>query len=213
MIQMEEEIKPAEKKYYDYISVAKRTTQNVYFVAQHDKKSMFELLLKNSDKKQTVVLTRSKKVVLTRSKKNADELADYLKSKEIKAVSIHGNHRAEQINDARLSFNVGETTILITTDMILKSMQLTGIERVISYDLPLVPQEYFARLILVDEVGESISFVSPDEEGTLETIEFLMKCEMKELELEEFSPTAAPKKEKKKKKPRHTKKRVKKEED
>ena len=166
---------------------------------------MFELLLKNSDKKQTVVLTRSKK--------NADELADYLKSKEIKAVSIHGNHRAEKINDARLSFNVGETTILITTDMILKSMELTGIERVISYDLPLVPQEYFARLILVDEVGESISFVSPDEEGTLETIEFLMKCEMKELELEEFSPTPAPRKEKKKKKPRHTKKRVKKEED
>jgi len=202
---MKEEIKPAEKKYYDYISVAKRTTQNVYFVAQHDKKSMFELLLKNSDKKQTVVLTRSKK--------NADELADYLKSKEIKAVSIHGNHRAEQINDARLSFNVGETTILITTDMILKSMELTGIERVISYDLPLVPQEYFARLILVDEVGESISFVSPDEEGTLETIEFLMKCEMKEQELEEFSPTPAPRKEKKKKKPRHTKKRVKKEED
>jgi len=202
---MQEENKPAEKKYYDYISVAKRTIQNVYFVAQHDKNSMFELLLKNSDKKQTVVLTRSKK--------NADELADYLKLKEIKALSIHGNHRAEQINDARLSFNVCETTILITTDMILKSMELTGIERVISYDLPLVPQEYFARLILVDEVGESISFVSPDEEGTLQTIEFLMKCEMKEQELEEFSPTPTPKKEKKKKKPRHPKKRVRKEED
>jgi len=200
---MEEEKKPAEKKYYDYISVAKRTTQNVYFIAQHDKNSMFELLFKNSDKKQTVVLTRSKK--------NADELADYLKLKEIKALSIHGNHRAEQINDARLSFNVGETTILITTDMILKSMELTNIECIISYDLPLVPQEYFARLILVDEVGESISFVSADEEGTLQAIEFLMKCEMKELELEKFSPTPAPKKERKKKKPRHAKKRVKKE--
>ena len=202
---MQEEIKPAEKKYYDYISIAKRTTQNVYFVAQHDKNSMFELLLKNSDKKQTVVLTRSKK--------NADELADYLKLKEIKALSIHGNHRAEQINDARLSFSVCETTILITTDMILKSMELSNIERIISYDLPLVPQDYFSRLKLVDEVGESISFVSPDEEATLEAIEFLMKCEMKELELEEFSPTPAPKKEKKKKKPRHPKKRVKKEEE
>jgi len=202
---MEEEIKPAEKKYYDNISIAKRTTQNVYFVAQHDKNSMFELLLKNSDKKQTVVLTKSKK--------NADELASYLKSKEIKALSIHGNHRAEQINDARLSFNVGETTILITTDMILKSMELTNIERIISYDLPLVPQDYFTRLKLVDEVGESISFVSSDEEGTLEAIEFLMKCEMKVLELEDFSPTSAPKKERKKKKPRHAKKKVKKEED
>ena len=202
---MQEENKPAEKKYYDFISVAKRTTQNVYFVAQHDKNSMFELLLKNSDKKQTVVVTKSKK--------NADELASYLKSKEINAVSIHGNHRAEQINDARLSFSVGETTTLITTDMILKSMELTNIERIISYDLPLVPQEYFSRLKLVDEVGESISFVSSDEEATLEAIEFLMKCEMKELELEGFSPTSAPKKEKKKKKPRHSKKRVKKEED
>ena len=205
MIDMHEENKPAEKKYYDFISIAKRTVQNVYFVAQHDKNSMFELLLKNSDKKQTVVVTKSKK--------NADELASYLKSKEIKALSIHGNHRAEQINDARLSFNVGETRILITTDMILKSMELTGIERVINYDLPLIPQEYSSRLKLVDELGESISFVSPDEEGTLETIEFLMKCEMKELELEVFSPTPAPKKERKKKKPRHAKKRVKKEQE
>ena len=202
---MHEENKPAEKKYYDFISVAKRTPQNVYFVAQHDKNSMFELLLKHCDGKQTVVVTKSKK--------NADELADYLKLKEIKAVSIHGNHRAEQINDARLSFNVGETRILITTDMILKSMELTGIERIINYDLPLVPQEYSSRLKLVDELGESISFVSPDEEGLLETIEFLMKCEMKELELEEFSPTPAPKKERKKKKPRHPKKRVKKEQE
>ena len=205
MIPMQEEKKPAEKKYYDFISIAKRTIQNVYFVAQHDKNTMFELLLKNSDKKQTVVLTRSKK--------NADELASYLKSKEIKAVAIHGNHRAEQINDAQLSFNVGETTILITTDMILKSMELTGIERIISYDLPLVPQDYFARLKLVDELGESISFVSSDEEATFESIEFLMKCEMKELELEGFLPTSAPKKEKKKKKPRHSKKRVKKEDE
>jgi len=92
-------------------------------------------------------------------------------------------------------------------------MELSNIERIISYDLPLVPQEYFARLKLVDEVGESISFVSADEEATLEAIEFLMKCEMKELELEEFSPTPAPRKEKKKKKPRHPKKRVKKEEE
>lgn len=201
---MQEEKKPADKKYYDFISVAKRTTQNVYFVAQHDKNSMFELLLKKSDKKQTVVLTKSKK--------NADALASYLNSKEMKSLSIHGNHRTEQINDARLSFNVGETSILITTDMILKSMKLTNIERIISYDLPLVPQDYFTRLKLVDELGESISFVSADEEATLEAIEFLMKCEMKELELEEFSPTSAPKKERKKKKPRHIKKRVKKEE-
>ena len=151
-----EVIKPKEKKYYDFISIAKRTAQSVYFVAQHDKNRMLELLIKNSDEKQTVVLCKSKK--------NADGLAEYLKAKEIKATAIHGNHRAEQINDARLSFNVGETKVLITTDMILKSMELPNIERVISYDLPLISQDYFSRLRLVDEIGESICFVSADEE-------------------------------------------------
>jgi len=200
---MPEEKKIVEKKYYDFISVAKRTTQNVYFVAQHDKNKMFELLLKSSDKKQTVVLCKSKK--------NADSLAEFLKAKDIKAIAIHGNHRVEQINDARLSFNVKQINILITTEMILKSMELTNIERIISYDLPLVAQDYFPRLKLVDEIGEAICFVSSDEEVMLESIEILMRCEMKELELEGFSPTPAPKKEKKNKKPRHSKKRVTKE--
>ena len=200
-----EVIKPKEKKYYDFISIAKRTPQSAYFVAQHDKNRMFELLLKNSDKKQTVVLCKSKK--------NADDLAKSLKSCDIKATVIHGNHRAEQINDARLSFNIGETNILITTDMILKSMELTNIERVISYDLPLVAQDYFSRLKLVDEIGEAICFVSADEEVIFESMEFLMRTKVKELELKEFSPTAAPKKEKKKKKPRHSKRKVKKEEE
>ncbi|WP_455755712.1 helicase-related protein [Sulfurimonas sp.] len=194
---------PEEKKYYDFISVAKRTTQNVYFVSQHDKNRMFELLLENTETKQTIVITKSKK--------NADELATYLKEKDIKAIAIHGNHRAQQINDARTSFNDKQTNILITTDMILKSMELTNIERIVSFDLPIVPQDYFSRLKLVDEVGESISFVSSDEEVTLESIELLMRCEMKELELKGFSPTPAPRKEKKKKKPRHSKKRVTKE--
>ncbi|MCD6173548.1 MAG: DEAD/DEAH box helicase [Sulfurimonas sp.] len=195
--------KPKEKKYYDFISIAKRTAQSVYFVAQHDKNRMLELLIKNSDEKQTVVLCKSKK--------NADSLAEYLKAKEIKATAIHGNHRAEQINDARLSFNVGETKVLITTDMILKSMELPNIERVISYDLPLISQDYFSRLRLVDEIGESICFVSADEEIIFESMEFLMRTEVKELELEDFSPTPAPRKEKKNKKPRHVKRKVKKE--
>jgi len=199
------EEKRVEKKYYDFISVAKRTTQNVYFVAQHDKNIMFELLVKSREKKQTIVLCKSKK--------NADELAKYLKSKDIKATAVHGNHRAEQINDARLLFSVGEINILITTDMILKSMELKNIESIVSYDLPLVAQDYFPRLKLVDEVGEAVAFVSPDEEVMFENIEFLMRSQMKELELKEFSPTPTPKKEKKNKKPRQKRKKIKKDED
>lgn len=198
------EEKKQEKKYYDFISIAKRTKQELYFIAQHDKNVAFEILIKNADTKQ--------RVVVCKSKKNADALCAYLKSKGINSLAIHGNHRTEQVDDARRSFSVKETSILITTDMILKSLELNKkIDEIISFDLPLTGDEYFHRLRLIDEVGQSISFVSSDEEKNLEAIEYMMRTEMTEMELDGFSPTSAPKKEKKKKKPRHSKKKIKEE--
>ncbi|OIP54394.1 MAG: helicase [Helicobacteraceae bacterium CG2_30_36_10] len=203
-------IKPVAKRYYDYVSVGKRTKQVAYFVEQHDKTAMFEQLIKNSDKKQIVVMVKSKR--------NADALSKYLKEKDISATVIHGNHRVEQIEEAGKAFNAGEINILITTDMILKSLNLTNIQQILSYDLPLKAEEYFVRLSYVDEIGESISFVTLDEEKVLETIEFMMKLEMPQEELEGFTPTPAPQGKRlgqrfkdQKKKPRHSKKRVKKE--
>jgi len=37
-------------KYFDHVSVAKRTKQVAYFVEQHDKTAMFEQFIKNSEK-------------------------------------------------------------------------------------------------------------------------------------------------------------------
>lgn len=202
--------KPVTKRYYDYVSVGKRTKQVAYSVEQHDKTAMFEQFIKNSDKKQTVVIARSKR--------NADALNKYLQEKDITSTVIHGNNRAEQIEEAGKAFNASEINIIITTDMILKSLNLTNIEQIVSYDLPLKAEEYFVRLRYVDEVGESISFVSIDEEKVLETIEFMMKQEMPQEEVTNFSPTPAPQGKRlgqrfkdQKKKPRHSKKKVKKE--
>ncbi len=207
--QTDNPVKPVTKKYYDNISVAKRTKLVAYFVEQHDKAKMFEQFIKNSDKKQMVVTVKSKR--------NADALSTYLKTKDISANTIHGNHRAEQIEEAAKAFNSSGINILITTDMILKSLNLTNIEVIVNYDLPLKAEEYFVRLAYVDEVGESISFVSMDEEKILQSIEFMMKQEMPQEELKDFSPTPAPQGKRlgqhfkdQKKKPRHSKKRVRK---
>lgn len=202
---MEEVEIEQEKKYYDFISVAKRTPQAVYFIAQHDKNRALELLLQKAVTKQ--------RVVVCKSKKSADALHEYLDSKAMKSLAIHGNHRTEQIDDARRSFIVGETQLLITTDMILKSLELKNIEQIISFDLSLDTQDYFYRLRQVDELGESIVFVSSDDEKIFETLEYTMRSEMQEKEIEGFTPSTAPKKQKKKKKPRHSKKKVKKEDD
>jgi len=76
--------------------------------------------------------------------------------------------------------------------MILKSLNLTNIELIVNYDLPLDALEYFVRLNYVDEIGEAISFVSTGEKSILENIEFIMKQDMPKENVKDFSPTPVP---------------------
>lgn len=189
----------ATKKYYDYVSVGNRTKQTAYFVQQHDKNRMFLELLKTLENKQILVLVKSKR--------SADGLMEFLNEKGVKSLAIHGNHRASQIQDAQTTFNSKETTILITTDRILDTLELTDVNVLVNYDLPLEEADYFKRLRLVDEIGESISLIDPEDERTLTSIEMMMKCEMTEVEIENFEHTnrSQTTTKDKTKKPRHKK--------
>jgi len=189
----------SKKKYYDYVSVGNRTSQKASFVQNHDKNRMFEELLKTFENKRVLVLVKSKRT--------ADELLKYLSEKEIVALCAHGNHRASTIEEVASAFNDKEATIFITTDRILEKLSLTDIEVLVNYDLPLQGPDYFMRLRLVDEIGESISFVDPEDESMLALIEHMMKCEMDELTLENFehSKGVAVQTKDKRKKPRHKK--------
>lgn len=195
------------KIYYDPISVAKRTKQVAYFVQEHDKAAILEQIIKSSDTKQSVVIVKSKKI--------ADELGIYLNNLNIKAIAIHGNHRHEQHEEAVKVFNSKEINYFITTDKILESLELTSIEQIISYHLPLEPKQYLTRIGFLKEIGNAITLISPEEQTLLDGVEFAMKMDIPEEELEGFIPSPAPIENKttnvKKKKPRHTKKKQKKE--
>ena len=196
---------PVKKIYYDPISVAKRTKQIAYFVGEHDKPALLEQIIKNIGIKQTIIVVKSKR--------SADELSEYLKSKDFKATAIHGNHRAEKLEDTAKAFNAGELNILVTTDMILQSLDLTNIQLMLSYDLPSEAHHYLTRVGYLKEVGESIAFVSPEDDKSLVAIEFAMKADIEEGEVEGFTPTPhshTSKVKDKKKKPRHRKKKAKK---
>jgi ATP-dependent RNA helicase RhlE len=198
----EETPTPKEKKYYDNISMGQRTSQSVYFVAQHDKASMLERYLQNADKKRTVVVVQSKMT--------ADELSARLNEKNVKSAAAHGNHRPEQLQAAAKAFNDGEIGLLITTDMILLALGLENVELLVNFDLPLEAQSYFKRLRFVDEVGQSVLYVKPDDEKAFSTIEYMMRGEIAEVEMEGFEPTPhAPRPKDKTKKPRHKTVRIK----
>ena len=192
--------------YYDQRSVALRTTQNIYFVKEHDKTAILDLLLNDYKEKQVVIVVKSKK--------KADALSTFLTSKEFGATAVHGNHRQTQQQEAATKFNAGSLHIIITTDMILKTLALENIKLMISYDLPDVSQEYYNRLAFMKEHGVGMALVSPEDEYNLDEIEYNMKKEIEEKEVEGFVATATPKhtnkaKKDRTKKPRHRKSKVK----
>ena len=196
--------------YYDQRSVALRTTQSFYFVKEHDKTAMLGLLLNDYKKMQVVIVVKSKK--------KADALSALLTSKEFNATAVHGNHRQEQQQAAATQFNIGTLNIIITTDMILKKLALENIRLVLSYDLPDIPQDYYIRLAFMKELGMAMALVSPADEPLLSDIEYNMKKEIEEKEVEGFVPSATPThtrktKKDRTKKPRHRKNKIKKEKD
>jgi len=199
-----------EEIYYDQRSVALRTTQSIYFVKEHDKATMLGLLLTDYKEKQVVIVVKSKK--------KADALSKLLISKEFNATAVHGNHRETQQQEAASKFNLGSLNVIITTDMILKTLALENIKLVLSYDLPELPQEYYNRLAYMKEQGDSIALISPEDEYNLDEIEYNMKKEIEEKILEGFVATDTPThtnktKKDRTKKPRHRKNKMKKEQE
>jgi len=196
-----------EEIYYDQRSVALRTTQSIYFVKEHDKASILGLLLNDYKEKQVVIVVKSKK--------KADALSKLLTSKEFNATAVHGNHRETQQQEAASKFNNSSLHIIITTDMILKTLGLENIKLVISYNLPELTQEYYNRLAFMKEQGVGMALVSPEDEYNLDEIEYNMKKEIEEKTVEGFVATATPThtnkaKKDRSKKPRHRKNKVKK---
>ena len=203
-IEIETEVeteKPTQKLYYDQRSVALRTKQVVYFVQEHDKMTMLELFFKEKEISQSIIVVSSKR--------KADNIATMLQSHSIKAFAVHGNHRKEQQTQSQDAFNAKTINIIITTDMILSTLELEDVKLVVNYNLPLVPQDYYNRLALMKELGGSVAFISPEDEKALAAIESNMKAEIDEEEMEGFISTSSnqPKnlRRNKNKKPRHRK--------
>ncbi len=192
----------AVKQYNDPISVAKRVKQKLYLVSQADKSAMLEQIIRN--------FATAKAVVITKTKRGADAVQTYLQTRDINAVAVHSNKGKQACEAGAKAFNEGEVDILITTDMILQALGLTGVEYMLGYDLPLEAEHYLSRMGCVSETGEAISLVSEEEETLLFLIERKMRQEITQEELEGFVPTPEseqiPKTAKThKKKPRHKK--------
>lgn len=141
-------------------------TQAVYPVPQNLKSSLLATLLQRGDIKDALVFTRTKH--------RADRLADYLIRLKIKAERIHGNRSQPQRTAALAGFKSGRYRVLVATDIAARGIDVEALGHVINFDVPKSPEDYIHRVGRTGRAeltGEAYTFVAPEEDGDLRSIE------------------------------------------
>jgi ATP-dependent RNA helicase RhlE len=145
---------------------AETVTQLVYEVPMHLKPALLQHLL--ADEKLDTVL------VFTRTKHGADRVARRLESSGIKAGTIHSNRSQNQRLRALKDFKSGAVRVLVATDVAARGIDVDGISHVVNYDFPMHSEDYVHRIGRTGRahaVGDAISFITPEDQGPLRSLE------------------------------------------
>ena len=125
-------------------------------------------------------------LVFTRTKQEADIVTRQLREARIAAACIHGDFKQRDRIAALEGFRSGKHRVLVATNIAARGLDVEGISHVINYDVPEHPEDYVHRIgrtARYDADGDAITLVTPDDEGLIYRIEYLLgrKIERKTL--------------------------------
>ena len=162
-------------------------TQAVYPVPQELKSALFLALLQRGEMKDALVFTRTKH--------RANRLADYLVRQGITAERIHGNRSQAQRTAALAGFKSGKYQVLVATDIAARGIDINALGHVVNFDVPKAPDDYIHRVGRTgraEETGDAFTFVSPEEESELRSIEKAVGKRLPRVTVPDFDYTARP---------------------
>jgi ATP-dependent RNA helicase RhlE len=104
----------------------------------------------------------------------ADKIARRLESSGIKTGTIHSNRSQNQRLRALKDFKSGAVRVLVATDIAARGIDVDGISHVVNYDFPMQSEDYVHRIGRTGRahaVGDAISFITPEDQGPLRSLE------------------------------------------
>jgi superfamily II DNA/RNA helicase len=144
-------------------------THVMYPVEERRKIELFMQLLEEQNWFQVLVFTSTKE--------QADSLLYKLQEQNVDAAVCHGDKSQGARRRALSEFKSGKLQVLIATEVAARGLDIQGLEFVINYNLPYLAEDYVHRIGRTGRAGKpgtAISFVSREEERTLETIQRLI---------------------------------------
>lgn len=136
-------------------------------------------------------------LIFSENKSDVDEIHEYLLTKGVGAVSVHGGRDQEDRENAMKQFRAGKKDVLVATDVAAKGLDFPNIQHVVNYDMPKEIQTYVHRIGRTgrgDQTGTATTFVSSLDSPTLigDLLQILIEAKQRVPEaLYEIVPEAA----------------------
>jgi superfamily II DNA/RNA helicase len=134
-------------------------------------------------------------LVFTRTKHGADRLHRVLEKQRHKVARIHSGRTQGQRQEALEGFRRNHYQILIATDIAARGIDVRNISHVINYDIPNNADDYIHRIgrtARATATGLAYSFITPDEEDQVRSIERSLRRKLNRIRLEDFAYDAPP---------------------
>jgi superfamily II DNA/RNA helicase len=148
----------------------------MYPVEESRKIELFKRLLKEQNWFQVLVFTSTKQ--------QADMLMAALKKSKMNAAVCHGDKSQGARRRAIADFKSADLQVLISTDVAARGLDIEGLDYVVNFNLPYLPEDYVHRIGRTGRAGKegyAISFVSREEESTVAKIERLIDSKIKRI--------------------------------
>ncbi len=120
-------------------------------------------------------------LVFCNTKRKVDEIVEQLQTRGYSSEGIHGDLRQQQRTNVMSKFKSGVTTILVATDVAARGIDVSGLDAVINYDIPLDEEYYVHRIGRTGRAGMSgkaFSLVARDEKNRIRQIENFTKVKI-----------------------------------
>eukprot|EP00268_Persea_americana_P021269 TRINITY_DN21220_c0_g2_i1.p1 TRINITY_DN21220_c0_g2~~TRINITY_DN21220_c0_g2_i1.p1 ORF type:complete len:536 (-),score=122.67 TRINITY_DN21220_c0_g2_i1:290-1897(-) len=131
----------------------------IWVESRHKKKKLFEILTSKQHFRPPVV-------VFVGSRLGADLLSEAITvTTGLKALSLHGEKTMKERREGMSQFLMGEVSVMVTTGILARGVDLVQVRQVIVFDMPNSIKEYVhqvGRASRLGEEGTSILFVNEE---------------------------------------------------
>ena len=114
-------------------------------------------------------------LVFCRTKHRVDDVCKLLRKAGIKVDVMHADRPQGARERALEKFRAGKIQVLVATDVMSRGIDVSGIDAVVNFDVPMDPEDYVHRIGRTGRAGatgHAYTFVAPDEISPLREIEY-----------------------------------------